>query len=138
MILVSSCLVGMSCRYDGSDNRSEKVLAYLKDKAWMPICPEQMGGLETPREPAEIVKGRVLTKTSKDVTAQFVKGADESARLAKMTHAREAVLKSRSPSCGCGKIYDGSFSGRLIEGDGLTARALKKMGIQVISEDDLK
>lgn len=137
MIFVSSCLVGMSCRYDGSDNRDEKVIEYLTGKTWMPICPEQMGGLETPREPAELVQNSVITKSGRDVTAQFVKGADEVARLALLAGAHQAILKARSPSCGCSKIYDGTFSGVLIDGDGLTARALKKMGLTVCSEEDL-
>ncbi len=137
MILVSSCLVGLSCRYDGSDNKDEKVLEYISDKVWMPICPEQMGGLETPREPAEIVQNKVLTKTGRDLTGPFVKGADEAARLALLAGAQEAILKARSPSCGCTQVYDGTFSGKLVDGDGLTAKALKKMGLTVRSEQDL-
>lgn len=137
MILVSSCLVGLSCRYDGTDNKSEAVLKYLEGKQWMPVCPEQMGGLKTPRDPAEIIKDRVMTKEGADVTPEFVKGADEVARLARLTGATEAILKSRSPSCGSGKIYDGTFSRVLIPGDGLASRALKKMGLAVRSEEDL-
>lgn len=137
MILVSSCLIGMSCRYDGTDNKREEVLKYLEGKTWMPICPEQMGGLTTPRDPAEIVRDRVMTKEGADVTAEFVKGADEVARLARLVGATDAVLKGKSPSCGCGHIYDGTFTRTVIQGDGLTVRALKKMGVKVISEDDL-
>lgn len=137
MILVSACLIGMSCRYDGSDNKNEKVLKYLEGKTWMPVCPEQMGGLKTPRDPAEIIKDRVVTKSGQDVTAEFVRGADEVARLARMVGANKAILKSRSPSCGSGHIYDGSFSKRLIAGDGLTTRALMKMNLLVQSEEDL-
>jgi len=137
MILVSSCLIGMSCRYDGTDNKVDQVLKHLEGKTWMPVCPEQMGGLTTPRDPAEIIRDRVVSKTGNDVTAEFIKGADEVARLARMTGATDAILKSRSPSCGCGKIYDGTFSKVLVDGDGLATRALKKMGVKVISEEDL-
>lgn len=137
MILVSSCLIGLNCRYDGSGNESEAVLAYLQGKRWMPVCPEQMGGLPTPREPAEIVGTRVMDKTGQDVTAQFEKGADEVVRLARLVGASEAVLKARSPSCGSGHIYDGSFTKTLVTGDGLTSKALKKMGLSVVSEEDL-
>ena len=137
MILVSSCLVGLGCRYDGTDNKTDAVLKYLEDKTWMPVCPEQMGGLSTPRQPAEIRRDRIMTKDGEDVTAQFVRGADEVARLARLTGADEAILKSRSPSCGCKKIYDGTFSGTLIDGDGLTTRALKKMNVDVRSEEDV-
>ena len=137
MILVSSCLIGMSCRYDGSDNKDDKVLNYLEGKDWMPICPEQMGGLKTPRNPAEITKDKVASNSGEDVTAEFIRGADEVVRLARMVGATQAILKSRSPSCGSGQIYDGTFSKVLVQGDGLTARALKKMGVCVISEEDL-
>ncbi len=137
MIFVSSCLIGMCCRYDGTDNKSESVHKYLKGKTWMPVCPEQMGGLTTPREAAEISKDRVVTKNGDDVTAEFIRGADEVARLARMTGVKEAILKSRSPSCGSGRIYDGTFSKVLTDGDGLTVRALKKMGVQIMSEEDL-
>jgi len=127
----------MSCRYDGTDNKVDQVLKHLEGKTWMPVCPEQMGGLTTPRDPAEIIRDRVVSKTGNDVTAEFIKGADEVARLARMTGATDAILKSRSPSCGCGKIYDGTFSKVLVDGDGLATRALKKMGVKVISEEDL-
>jgi len=137
MILVSSCLVGLGCRFDGTDKKTDAVLKYLEGKSWMPVCPEQMGGLSTPRQPAEIRRDRIMTKDGVDVTAQFVRGADEVARLARLTGADEAILKSRSPSCGCKKIYDGTFSGTLIDGDGLTTRALKKMNVNVRSEEDL-
>lgn len=137
MILVSACLIGMSCRYDGSDNKVDRVLSYLEGKQWMPVCPEQMGGLKTPRDPAEITKDKVMSKSGEDVTAEFIRGADEVARLARMVGASEAILKSRSPSCGSGQIYDGTFSKVLVPGDGLTVRALKKMNVCVKSEDDL-
>lgn len=137
MILVSACLIGMSCRYDGSDNKEDRVLSYLEGKEWMPVCPEQMGGLKTPRDPAEITKDKVVSKSGEDVTAEFIRGADEVARLARMVGASEAILKSRSPSCGSGQIYDGTFSKVLVPGDGLTVRALKKMNVCVKSEDDL-
>lgn len=137
MILVSACLIGMSCRYDGSDNKDDRVLSYIDGKRWMPVCPEQMGGLKTPRDPAEITKDKVVSKSGEDFTAEFIRGADEVARLARMVGASEAILKSRSPSCGSGQIYDGTFSKVLVPGDGLTVRALKKMNVYVRSENDL-
>ncbi len=137
MILVSSCLVGLGCRYDGSDNKVLEVLKYLEGKEWMPVCPEQMGGLSTPRDPAELLRDRIITINGDDVTAQFVKGADEVARLARLVDATGAILKSRSPSCGSGHIYDGTHSKTLVKGDGLTTRALRKMRVSVISDEDV-
>lgn len=103
----------------------------------MPVCPEVLGGLPTPRDQAEIKNGRVITKFSKDVTSYFEKGASEALKMVKSFDIKEAILKQRSPSCGCGQIYDGTFSGNVIKGDGVTAALLKNNGIKVISEEDL-
>jgi len=137
MILVSACLIGMACRYDGLSKPDEKVIRYIRDKWWFPVCPEQMGGLATPREGAEIVENRVLSLSGKDVTEAFEKGARETLKLAKMARVTEAVLKARSPSCGCEMVYDGTFSGTLRPGAGKTAQILMENGIRVVSEEML-
>lgn len=103
----------------------------------IPVCPEQLGGLATPRAVAEIKDGRVINQDGKDVTAEFRQGAGEVLKIAKFYDIRGAILKQKSPSCGCGKIYDGTFSGVVIEGDGLTTKLLKENGIKVETEDDL-
>lgn len=137
MILVSSCLLGEPCRYDGKSYRDEDTIEYLKEKEYIKVCPEVLGGLETPRDPAEkqIINGEVRIVNCKgvDVTMQFLKGAEETLKIAKENHCNKAILKAKSPSCGCGKIYDGSFTGRLIEGNGITAELLIKEGITIKS-----
>ncbi|MGC8998816.1 MAG: DUF523 domain-containing protein [Candidatus Bathyarchaeia archaeon] len=137
MKLCSACLLGIRCRYNGEDARNEKVIMLLKTETLIPVCPEQLGGLPTPREPAEIREGRVITKSGKDVTENFKRGAEEVLKIAKMFGIKEAVLKQGSPSCGCGRIYDGTFSGKIVEGDGVTVALLKRHGIKVITEEDL-
>lgn len=137
MKLCSACLLGIKCRYDGKDNLNERVIELAKREKLIPVCPEQLGGLPTPREPAEIQGNRVVTYSGKDVTEYFERGAKKVLKIAKLLGIKEAILKQKSPSCGSGKIYDGTFSGRIIEGDGITARLLKKNGIRVISEEEL-
>lgn len=136
-ILCSACLLGIKCRYDGKSKPNSKVLKMAKDKLLIPVCPEQLGGLSTPREPSEQIENKVVTKSGKDVTYNFVQGAREVLGLAKLLKVKKVILKQRSPSCGCGQIYDGTFSGTVIEGDGITAKLLKKNGIKVSSEEDL-
>lgn len=136
-IICSGCLLGLACRYDGRSKPNEKVVALVKDNLLIPVCPEQLGGLPTPRAPAEQRREKVLTKEGKDVTAEFVRGAEEVLKLAKLYGTKLAVLKQRSPSCGCGRIYDGTFSGKIIAGDGVTATLLKKNGISVVSEEEI-
>ncbi len=138
MKLCSACLLGIKCRYDGREKRNEKVIALSKNEVLIPICPEQLGGLPTPREPAEQAGKKVFTKSGKEVTENFQNGAEEVLKLAKLYNTKEAILKQKSPSCGCGKIYDGTFSGTIIRGDGVTTELLKKNGIKVISEEDLR
>jgi uncharacterized protein YbbK (DUF523 family) len=133
-ILVSACLLGVPCRYDGTGQADARVLAIAKSRPMIPVCPEQLGGLPTPRPPAERHDTRVLTRDERDVTAAFARGAQEALRLAKLFSCRIAVLKANSPSCGSGQIYDGCFRGRLIPGDGLTAALLKEEGLTVLSE----
>ena len=135
-VLVSSCLVGTNCKYDGGNNKNEKLINYLKNKEVILVCPEQLGGLSTPRVPAERIKEKVVTKDNKDVTENYKKGAEEVLKLAKKFQVKKAILKSRSPSCGKNKIYDGSFSHNLIDRHGVCAELLIKNGIEVISSDE--
>lgn len=147
MIAVSACLLGIDCKYSGGNNRNEKVIEFVKDKPFIAICPEQMGGLCTPRNPSEIKGGRgkdvldkkatVISNTGADVTENFVKGAVESFKLAELSGVDMAILKNGSPSCGSSRIYDGSFSGVKISGEGVTTALFRKNGIKVISEDDI-
>lgn len=147
MQLVSACLLGIECKYNSKTNTNRKVLNLYKNKELVPVCPEQLGGLPTPREAAEIQSGsgekvlfgpcKVKTEKGKDVTTSFIKGAKQALMLAKICGIKQAILKQRSPSCGCGQIYDGSFSGKIVEGYGVTAALLKKEGINVITGEDL-
>ncbi|MBW3015234.1 DUF523 domain-containing protein [Candidatus Woesearchaeota archaeon] len=147
MKLCSACLLGVKCRYDGASKPNEKVIELSKKEVLIPVCPEQLGGLPTPRVAQEIqgMSGekvldgecKVINKEGKDVTEHFVKGAEEVLRLAKLFDIKEAILKQRSPSCGCGLTFDGSFSQKFIEGDGVTTALLKRNGIKVISEEEL-
>lgn len=136
-ILVSACLIGINCKYDGSNNDNERVLEYLKDKEMILICPEVWGGLTTPRDPSEISGDKVISNKGKDVTANFKRGAEETLKLAKKLGIKKALLKAKSPSCGNGKIYDGTFSKIIIDGYGITAKLLKDNGIEIISELDI-
>ncbi|MBZ9572284.1 DUF523 domain-containing protein [Patescibacteria group bacterium] len=137
MKLCSACLLGIECRYDSKSKPNDKVIELSKKETLIPICPEQLGGLPTPREPSEQKGDKVVTKSGKDVTENFTRGAEQVLHLARLLNIKEAILKQKSPSCGCGKIYDGTFSDRLIEGDGVTVALLKKNGIKVITEEDL-
>ena len=138
-IMVSACLMGLCCRYDGAGKECPAVAALAESgAALVPVCPEQLGGLPTPRTPAEIQKnGRVVTADGRDVTEQYLRGAREAARLAAKLGCGEAVLKARSPSCGGGEVYDGTFSGTLTKGWGFAARALRDAGVLVMTEEDL-
>lgn len=137
--LISACLIGVDCKYSGGNNLiSEEKLEKLKSEyELIPVCPEVFGGLPTPRTPAERVGDKVISKDGKDVTAEYEKGAAAAELLAKTFDAQIAFLKENSPSCGSGKIYDGTFSGTLTDGDGVTAEKLKKNGITVIGESKI-
>lgn len=137
VILVSSCLLGCACRYKGDDCKNERILALGKDHVLLAVCPEQMGGLETPRAPSEIVGDRVVSNTGRDVTDAYRKGAETALYLAQLNHADFAILKAKSPSCGKGLIYDGTFSGHKIPGNGVTAALLLENGIPVYTEEEL-
>lgn len=133
-ILVSACLLGVSCRYDGKSKPNENVIA-LKDRYnIIPVCPEIMGGLPTPRKASEIQGFQVVMDDGKNVTKEYRKGAEEVLRLCRLFGCKRAVLKEKSPSCGCGKVYDGTFSGKLIDGNGITAKLLMENGIEVFGE----
>lgn len=136
-ILVSACLLGIDCKYNGKNNKNEQVLELLKDYDLIPVCPEIMGGLKTPRTPAEIKENKVITKDGKNVTKQYQKGAEETLKIAKLYNCQTAILKEKSPSCGCGRVYDGTFTGTLVDGDGITARLLKEHGIRITGETSL-
>ncbi|MFT8315536.1 MAG: DUF523 domain-containing protein [Clostridium sp.] len=143
MYLVSACLAGVNCRYDGKNSENKIVAELVKQGKAIPVCPEQLGGLPTPRASCEIVmdkKGniKILTKEEKDCTNEFAKGAEETLKIAKSNGIKKAILKSKSPSCGCGFIYDGTFSGKLIEGKGITAELLMENGIEVLTENDFE
>lgn len=136
-ILVSACLLGTDCKYSGGNNLNEKVLDYIKDYEVIPVCPEIMGGLSTPRPPSERIGDKVLNSQGIDVTNEYTKGANETLKLAKLFNVKKALLKAKSPSCGKGQIYDGTFKGVLVTGNGVTVGLLESNGIEVITEQDL-
>lgn len=133
-VLVSACLLGARCRYDGGDNAIDGIDALKTLADLIPVCPERLGGLPTPRAPAERRGERVVSKDGRDVTEAFRRGAEEACRLARRHNARYALTKSRSPSCGFGMIYDGTFTGRLVPGSGVAAQALAELGVKVFDE----
>ncbi|MEK7816617.1 MAG: DUF523 domain-containing protein [Actinomycetota bacterium] len=146
-ILGSGCLAGLPCSHDGRDRLYGKVKELVSEGKGIPACPEQLGGRPTPREATELDGGdgndvidgraRALTKSGVDVTGEFLEGAERTLRLAKRHGCRQAILKARSPSCGSGKVYDGTFSGGLKDGDGVAAALLKREGIEVLTEEDI-
>lgn len=139
MYIISACLAGVDCKYSSGNNKNDKVIELVKRNQAILVCPEQLGGLSTPRLPSEIqeteFKRSVTTNANTDVTEEFLKGAKETLKIAKMMNIKKAILKSRSPSCGCGKIYDGSFTKTLRNGNGFTAELLISNGIEIINED---
>lgn len=146
MILVSGCLSGNNRFYNGEVKVCEPIKKLVEENKAIPVCPELLGGLPVPRERSEIKDGRgvdilrrrckVVTEFGKDVTDSFITGAESVLSLAKKYNIKEAILKSRSPACGCGEIYDGSFTGRTIKGDGVACALLKINGIKVIKDDE--
>ena len=150
MIIVSACLLGENCKYSGGNNKSENVIRYLEDKEYILVCPEQLGGLSTPRNPSEIITygnkdgndvlsgcTKVLSNKGIDVTKNFIQGAEETLKIAKEHNVKTAILKAGSPSCGYKKIYDGTFLGNKIQGMGVTAAILNKENIALLDEDDI-
>lgn len=134
-IIVSACLAGIPCRYDGRANTCAPVVELVRRGLAMPVCPEGLAELPTPRPPCEIAGERVLRNDGADLTEDFARGAQRALETALRYECRRAVVKSRSPSCGAGFIYDGSFSKRLCEGDGLWVRLLRRHGISVMTEE---
>lgn len=147
MKLISACLLGIKCRWDNKDNENEKAVALLKREILIPVCPEQLGGLETPRAKHEIQGGtgkdvlernaKVINENGDDVSKKFLKGAEETLRIANLLQVKGFIGKSHSPSCSCERIYDGTFSGRLVEGCGTAAELLRRNGINLIKEENL-
>ncbi|MBO9666684.1 MAG: DUF523 domain-containing protein [Bdellovibrio sp.] len=134
-ILVSACLIGRPCRYDGKHQLREEVTVLHEEGLTIAVCPEEMGGLSTPRTPAERIGDKVIDKNGVDVTAQYQEGANKALEVALKHGVKEALLKSKSPMCGCGRIYDGSFSGKTKDGNGVLAEKLLAAGIEVESID---
>lgn len=147
MYLISACLCGVNCKYNGSNNYNEICDKLFTSGKAILVCPEQLGGLPTPRIPSEIIgessnilnnnNGSVIDKNGNDVTLQFVKGAKETLQVAKKLNIKKAILKDGSPSCGVNYIYNGNFNGSKIKGMGLTAQLLKESSIDIISELEL-
>jgi uncharacterized protein YbbK (DUF523 family) len=147
MRIVSACLLGINCTYKGGNKHDQRLYEAFKKGDLFPVCPEILGGQLTPRPKAEIAggngsgvldgKARVVEPDGGDVTKYFVEGARETLKVAKAVGAKEAILKARSPSCGCGKTYDGTFTRTLVDGDGVTTALLKRNGITVKTEEDL-
>lgn len=143
MILVSACLAGYNCRYDGENCRNSKIAELVKNHNAIPVCPEVLGGLLTPRNPMEIVINdnkniSVLDNKGNDLTEQMLKGAYECLKIAKLNKVSYAILKSNSPSCGYGQIYNGTFTGILKEGNGITSQLLKDNGIEIYNEKNFE
>lgn len=148
MKLISACLLGLRCAWSDDDKYiNHRAVELARLETLTPVCPEQLGGLPIPRAPQEIQGGtggdvlnnkcRVINKDGQDVTREFIKGAEETLKIARQLNIKEFIAKSRSPSCGCGQIYDGTFSGKLIDGDGVTTALLRRNGIKIISEEEL-
>jgi len=145
MILVSACLLGIGCRYDGASKENKALMKLAQEGLLIPVCPEQLGGCPTPRNRSEIKDGTgadvlagkcfVKSITGEDLTDLFINGARETLKVARTCGANKAILKARSPSCGFGKIYDGTFSGKLRDGNGVTAELLHQNGIEVVTEE---
>lgn len=136
-ILVSACLMGYDCRYKGDNCKNEKVIELGKDNILIPVCPEQLGGLSTPRLPAERVGERIIAKGGGDVSTQYNRGADIAVELAKQNNVDYCIMKANSPSCGKGEIYDGTFTCGKKAGNGVTVDKLLNAGFKVVTENEI-
>ena len=134
-IAVSACLLGHDCKYNGGNNRSQKVLDYVEGHEVIPVCPEVAGGMPTPRVPVERKDDRAINRDGEDVTEFFLRGVEKT--MKKVKDIDLAILQPRSPSCGCKQIYDGSFTKTLIDGKGMFAQALSEAGIPIMDGDDV-
>lgn len=132
---ISSCLMGLNCKYSGGNNANEQLISFLKDKAYICVCPEVLGGLPIPRACAERRKDIIINTNSENVSEQFMKGAELALMKVQNFHVDIVILQPRSPSCGVGEIYDGSFTNRLIEGNGMFAQSLLNNGIKAMNID---
>ncbi len=142
MYIVSSCLAGINSRYDGKNSENATIISLVKKGEAIPLCPEQLGGLSTPRPPCEITKSstgekQVVSVEGQDYTKEFILGAEKTLGVIKALGIKKAILKSKSPSCGCCYIYSGKFNGELVKGNGITVDLLIKNGIEVYSEKDI-
>ena len=137
-IAVSACLVGKNTKYDGTNNYNKAVMEYLKDKEYILICPEVTGGLPTPRVPSERVNDKVINKENVDVTHNFVIGASKTLEELKKQNIELVIVKSKSPSCGYKQIYDGTFTGTIIEGNGVFTELAVKNGLKILTEKDIE
>ena len=137
-ILVSACLMGENCKYNGGNNYNAAVVEYVKGKQVLPICPELMAGMGCPRTPIEIVDGVLMNRNGNNVDAAMREAVAQAMEMIRKDNIQYAILQSRSPTCGVNQIYDGSFSGKLIPGSGVLAQALKAVGYQVIDAEDIK
>ena len=136
-LIISACLIGCKTRYNGKTSEIPELEELKKKYNLIPVCPEQLGGLATPRDPSELQKdGRVMTCNGQDVTAQYSKGADAALAIARTVRADFAILKSRSPSCGKGLVYDGSFTGNKVPGNGVACALFEESGIPVYTEEE--
>ncbi len=137
-VLVSACLLGYNCKYNGKNNLNSKIVELLKTHEVIPVCPEMFGGLSCPRIPCEKVGDRILDKEGNDCTKQFIKGAEEALNIAKEKQVDFAILQKRSPSCGNSVIYDGTFKGNLIAGNGVFAQKLQSLNIPIMEAEPEK
>ncbi len=135
-IMVSACLLGINCKYDGGSNRNEELIRRLEKHTVIPVCPEALGGLPVPRVPAEIAGGVVMNREGRNVNAEFALGAEKALQLALREKPDLVILQSRSPSCGVNEVYDGTFSGKLVPGKGLFAKAACENGFCVTDVKD--
>ena len=133
-IAVSSCLLGINCKYNGKSNYNEEILKLKEKYEIVPICPEVLGGLPTPRIPSEIINNKVINQEGTDVTLEYVTGANKALQILKENNIKISILKAKSPSCGKGEIYDGTFSHTIIEGNGITAKLFLENDILVLNE----
>ena len=143
MVIISACLIGVNCTYNGDNNLRQCDIEQVLQGDMLPVCPEQLGGLSTPRPPSEIVDGTgedvlagkagIYTKDGFDVSSTFIRGANETLRLARLANAELVILKQNSPSCGCGRIYDGTFTGTIRKGNGVTTALLLREKFRVLA-----
>ncbi len=136
MIVVSECLLGINCKYNAGNNACKPLIEFAKNGGVIPVCPEQLGGLPTPRIPAEIINNKVRNKNGEDVTGNFKKGAEEALKIVDLVKPELIILKAKSPSCGYQKIYDGSFTGKIIDGNGVFAKMLIDRNYKIITEEN--